>query len=325
MCFSWLVVWSCGSVRDFVVLLLRVWLVVAGVCCVSCLCSSVGSVLFWVVRCFVVLLVLLLLCFVCGCSSGWLWWLCCSVRFFAPGGVAPLFWLLVCFPSCALHRPGVGCSWLVRGCFWFVCCSSGSFGGSWFGCFTPPLFAGVRSCSWFVFGSGSLILLLVDLVVVCPPGGSVSCFFFMTSSATAGVRWLSVWLCLVGLVFCFPFCLVSEEFVDSVLVCFFCSDFVCSLLHSVFLLFWCCCFVFSCFVVLLLVFVSFFPFFWSVFLDRCASSFVVVVSAFWQSVVSVPFVLCLCSCFLSVASVCSASDVVLYYCVSVVLSLPFGC
>lgn len=71
---------------------------VSGVCCVSCLCSSVGSVLFWVVRCFVVLLVLLLLCFVCCCSSvssGWLSWLCCSVRFFAPGGVAPLFWLLL--------------------------------------------------------------------------------------------------------------------------------------------------------------------------------------------------------------------------------------
>lgn len=74
---------------------------VAGVCLLlCCCCSSVGSVLFWVVRCFVVLLVLVLLlvCFVCGCSSGWLWWLCCSVRFFAPG----------C--SCVLHRPG----WFMR-------------------------------------------------------------------------------------------------------------------------------------------------------------------------------------------------------------------
>lgn len=46
---------------------------VSRVCSVSCCCSSVDSVLFWVVRCF------------------------------APGGVAPPGCL-----SCALHRPGVG-------------------------------------------------------------------------------------------------------------------------------------------------------------------------------------------------------------------------
>lgn len=67
-----LVIWFRGVLG---VLLLRVWLVVgwcvSRVCSVSCWCSSVGSVLFWVVRCFVVLLVLvlLLLCFVRGCSS----------------------------------------------------------------------------------------------------------------------------------------------------------------------------------------------------------------------------------------------------------------
>lgn len=108
-CWCVLVSWSVGCpVASCVVR------VVSGVCCVFvwCLCSSVGSVLFWVVRCFVVLLVLVLLCFVCGCSSvcvappgccsssGWLWWLCFSVRFFAPGGVAGVFPLLCVAPSC---------------------------------------------------------------------------------------------------------------------------------------------------------------------------------------------------------------------------------
>lgn len=67
-CFCWLVVWLCGCVRDFVVLLLRV-------CCVWLVCLfGVG-----------VLSVLVLVCFGCSSvSSGWLSWLCCSVRFFAP-------------------------------------------------------------------------------------------------------------------------------------------------------------------------------------------------------------------------------------------------
>jgi hypothetical protein len=73
--------------------LLRVWLVV--VVCVSRVlsgcCSSVGSVLFWVVRCFapgVFRVWLLVFC---------LW--CCSCVVL----VAPLFWLLVCFSSWLVH------------------------------------------------------------------------------------------------------------------------------------------------------------------------------------------------------------------------------
>ena len=81
-----------GFVVCWVLCVVGGWLVcVSFVCSVSCWCSSVGSVLFWVVRCFVVLLVLVAppgCCSCCCWSSGWLWWLCCSVRFFAPGGVA---------------------------------------------------------------------------------------------------------------------------------------------------------------------------------------------------------------------------------------------
>ena len=74
--------------------------VASGVWCVFasgwCLCSSVGSVLFWVVRCFVVLLVLV----VCGCSS-WLllffWLVVVAVL------LSPLFWW--------------SCSWFS----WLVC------------------------------------------------------------------------------------------------------------------------------------------------------------------------------------------------------------
>ena len=107
-----LLLWRCGSVLSwcFVVwwvlwLLSCCWCVlcVSSGCCVSC----VGSVLFWLVR----------------CSSGWLWWLCCSVRFLLGVVLCPWFcswcvFLLRCF-SCALHRPGVGSC---------VFCSPG---GSW--------------------------------------------------------------------------------------------------------------------------------------------------------------------------------------------------
>lgn len=67
MClFSFWVVWLCGSVRDFVGVVASC---VSCCSCVLCCCySSVGSGVFWLVR----------------CSSGWLSWLCCSVRFFAP-------------------------------------------------------------------------------------------------------------------------------------------------------------------------------------------------------------------------------------------------
>lgn len=102
------------------------WCVVAGVCCfwlLFCLCLCwfwcvlVGPLFFWLV------VVVVLLCPL-FCS----WW-CCGCWCVSPPG---------CF-SCALQRPGVGCSW-------FVCCSSGSFGGSWFGCFSPPLFHDLGCC-----------------------------------------------------------------------------------------------------------------------------------------------------------------------------------
>jgi hypothetical protein len=55
-------------------------------------CSSVGSVLFWVVRCFVVLLVAVRL--LVGCGG------CVALSAFL---LLVLFWLLVCFSSWLVH------------------------------------------------------------------------------------------------------------------------------------------------------------------------------------------------------------------------------
>jgi hypothetical protein len=112
------------------------WLLRAGVCCFwllfcFCLCwfcfvlgcplfcgpPGVAPVVFraWLLFWLVVVVVLLCPLF---CS----WWCCgCSAVL-----VAGLFLLLVVSP--------VRCSWLL------VAGASGSFGGSWFGCFSPPLF-----------------------------------------------------------------------------------------------------------------------------------------------------------------------------------------
>lgn len=80
---------------------------VAGVCLLLCLCSSGCSVLFWVVRCFVVLLVLV-----------WLRW-CCS--WCVSCVVALLVGCGGCVALSAFFAPG--CSWLVHasGCcsFWW--------------------------------------------------------------------------------------------------------------------------------------------------------------------------------------------------------------
>ena len=158
-----------------VLLLVCGWLLVVCVAsgCSLCCSSSVGSVLFWVVRCFVVLLVLV----VCGCSSvcvappgccwssGWLSWLCCSVRFFAPGGVvvAGVFLLLVVSPvRCTvlvLVAPGS--------------CASGSFGGRWFGCVAPPLFHDL-GCSGPAPGLTQNATWLGWLCGVSAPGGYAS-------------------------------------------------------------------------------------------------------------------------------------------------------
>lgn len=148
-------------------------------CVLFCYCSSsVGSVLFWVVRCFVVLLVVCVAPPGCCSSSGWLSWLCCSLRFFAPGGVvvAPPVRCTVL----VLVAPGWFMLLLVRVLlFWWFLVVVGP----------PPLFrhdlARLWSCSWFnaechpgwvavwCFCSWRLCLW----VVVCHPvGSSGSCF-----------------------------------------------------------------------------------------------------------------------------------------------------
>ena len=132
-CFGCLVVWLCPRFCG-----------VASCVVVSCC----WCVLLLVARVFLVVFLLLLVLFCFGLSavlwSSWCW-LCVvallSVLLLLVGcrgcvalsAFLLLVVLLVCFSSCALHRPGVGCSW-------FVCFSSGSFGGSWLGCFAPPLF-----------------------------------------------------------------------------------------------------------------------------------------------------------------------------------------
>lgn len=141
------------------------WCVVLVSWCAGCfVCGSC---------CWCVLLFFCLCWFWCVVSGPLFWWLCCSVRFFAPGGVAPLFWLfLLC----------VAPSWC-----WFM-----RFLLSWWFLVVvgpPPLFL-VRHdlgcfCSWFnaechpgwvavwCFCSWRLCLW----VVVCHSvGSSGSCF-----------------------------------------------------------------------------------------------------------------------------------------------------
>jgi hypothetical protein len=116
-----------------------------------------------------VLLLLVLVCFVCGCSSGWLWWLCCSVRFFAPGVFCSswLFWFVVSPVRCTvlvLVAPVRFMLLLVRVLlFWWVLVVVGP----------APLFLLllVLSSWWW----------LVDLGCF-----SSSWFFFLTFSATPG-------------------------------------------------------------------------------------------------------------------------------------------
>lgn len=153
------------------------WSVGCFVCvvCVWCLCSSVGSVLFWVVRCFVVLLVLV----VCGCSS-----VC----------VAPPVGLLVGCRGCVALS-----AFLLLVVLWLLRCS-----GCW--CVSPVrctvlvlvapgwfmlLLVRVLLFWWFLVVVGPFPLFLVDLGCF-----SFSWFFFLTFFATPACGVACVWFCL---------------------------------------------------------------------------------------------------------------------------------
>lgn len=135
------------------------WSVGCCVCCVVCCffflfylvvwCVGVGplfcgGVLLWV------------FCF--WCSSGWLWWLCCSVRFFAPG-------------SCVALLVVLGGSWsssavLLLVVFLLLLVVD-------LGCVAPPLFIEKTTLS-----GGCVVLLrvlCVWVVVRHPVGSSASC------------------------------------------------------------------------------------------------------------------------------------------------------
>lgn len=171
-----LVVWLCGCVRDFVVWLLRV----CGVCLVVLLFLSVLIlVCFGLVRCFGGCCSCSAVLWSSWLSSGWLSWLCCSVRFFAPGGPAPLFWFLVRFPS-----------WL------FLLCVAPSWCWLLLVRVAPVLFmlllVRVLLFWWFlvVVGPPPLFLLLLVLSswwwLVDLGCFSSSWFFFLTFFATPG-------------------------------------------------------------------------------------------------------------------------------------------
>lgn len=255
-----------------------------------------------------VLVVELVLCFVV--VVGW-WWFWCV-------GLFPLFCVVLVDFGCGLVRVLLlgllGYVFLARWVFWLVCCATLGVGVS--GAFLVMVSCGFsRRFLVVLFFGGSFSDFLVGALIWVaggsPAGGGSGSggFFAHDEFCHRCVAVASGLLCWFGLVFCLSSGFVSEEFVDSCFFFLFCSEFVCSGVHSVFLLLCCCWVVLPCFCVLLLVFVSFFSFF-RCFVCWCSDSVVVVVSAFWQIVFSVPFVLCFCFCFLSVASVCSAPDMV---------------
>lgn len=111
----------CGSVLSWCLLVAGVssWFCgLLGVSCCWCVLLLVGVGVFGVC-----VLLLVLFCF--GLSavlwSSWCW--CCS-----------------CCVSCVVALLSV----------LLLLVAGGASGGSWFGCVAPPLFAGVRSCSWLV-------------------------------------------------------------------------------------------------------------------------------------------------------------------------------
>jgi hypothetical protein len=188
-------------------------------------------------------------CWVCGCFVLLVccWWCvfgCCSVC--VGSGV---LCLVRCFGCWCVSPPGCfSCALqLAVGCSWFVCCSSGSFGGSWLGCVSPPLFhdPGCPAPGFVLIAECHLVGVAVWCfcswrlclwVVVCHPVGSsapcFSCFVASCSSVCCSCFVSEVFSC-----WCVCYC-VSSDLSVFVSVCVYCccscfSSWCCSLLLSV--------------------------------------------------------------------------------------------
>ena len=243
------VFWFCGllgvsCVCGVCLLVARVFVVVLFFFCWFCFvlgcplfCGPPGVGVAPVV--FRVWLLFCLCCSSCWCS-GWLWWLCCSVRFFAPGGVvvAPLLcccscgsgsWLLLCVaPSwCWFMRfllswwflvvVGPPPLFLVRHDQARLCFSCGFNAECHPGWVAVWCFCSWRLCLW---------------VVVCHPvGSSGSCFVYHVASWS-----LCCCSCFVSVVS------DSSQLLYGVDVSFYCPVFVSVCVYCCVPCFsaWCC-------------------------------------------------------------------------------------